>query len=90
MPNLVIDILTFLSGKKLKGFPPIIELYPKILTPRFRQPELQGALCAQKLDIARRLVKGKFYFLGARTDIWSSSCNISIKVINVRLFTSNI
>ena len=34
-----------------------------ILTPRLRQPELQGALCTQKLDIVRRSVKGKFRVL---------------------------
>ena len=57
-----IDNLSFLNSLNIHGFYDVLFSYG-ILTPRLRQPELQGALCTQKLDIVRRSVKGKFRVL---------------------------
>ena len=55
--ELEIDNLLFFNFLHFHGFHDVIFSFG-ILTPRLRQPELQGALCTQKLDIARRSVKG--------------------------------
>ena len=60
--ELEIDILLFFNSLHFHGFYDVLFSYG-ILTPRLRQPELQGALCTQKLDIVRRSVKGKFWVL---------------------------
>ena len=60
--ELEIDNLLFVNFRHFHGFYDVIFSFG-ILTPRLRQPELQGALCTQKLDIVRRSVKGKFWVL---------------------------
>ena len=55
------DFLTW--TRRYRGFSLILCNIHKILTPRLRQPKLQGALCTHKLDIVRRSVKRKFWVL---------------------------